>query len=234
MPCGSSHVGTVIISHPQSVQASCGETVRLQLEVNQGKGTSLQWYKDGLPLVNEYSSMPTLMIYVVRESDSGLYHCRVTHPQGVLDSRPARVTIVPLRQPIHEFPGPLPYSYSHHGYPLPRDEPSPYSSSSVDLYHEQSSSRRGSCDTASLTSLDSLQIGAHKTYSEAGGTGLSPRGHLSGMPLHIQGMPEDHRSTTLPEGLCVQDMEQCNNISDYQPLVTVRNMNTWSQMYFQY
>lgn len=178
--------------------------------------------------------MPTLMIYVVRESDSGLYHCRVTHPQGVLDSRPARVTIVPLRQPIHEFPGPLPYSYSHHGYPLPRDEPSPYSSSSVDLYHEQSSSRRGSCDTASLTSLDSLQIGAHKTYSEAGGTGLSPRGHLSGMPLHIQGMPEDHRSTTLPEGLCVQDMEQCNNISDYQPLVTVRNMNTWSQMYFQY
>lgn len=186
----------VITSHPRSQSAFCGETVRLMIEVNQRLDTrniAYQWYKDGQPLVKECNQL--LVIYLARESDSGLYHCSVIQPHGTIDSRRARINIFAENQQLQEFAATT--SHSQRGY-CSKDEQLHYSPS-FDLYHEHNSGRRESCDTPSLPSLDSMQLGVHKTYSETGVASASAaRGHLG--LVHMENMAADFQSISLSEG----------------------------------
>ena len=160
----------------------CGETARLNIETNPSLDIRLitfQWYKDGAPLAKECSQQ--LLIYLARESDSGIYYCKVTHPHWSIDSNRAKISILCEEQPVRSHPA-----------LVQRSSREDYYSPVVDLHNP--SRRKESGDTSSLPSLDSMQAGIHNAYSE---TGLSARGQLGFVPLHVA---EDFHNMKLSEG----------------------------------
>ena len=138
----------VITSHPLSQSMYCGETVRLNIETNPSLDTrniTFQWYKDGAPLAKECSQQ--LLIYLARESDSGIYYCKVTHHHWSTDSNRAKISILSEEQPLQ----------AQQTYPalVQRSSKEEYYSPVADL--QNPSRRKESGDTSTLQAGPSLQ-----------------------------------------------------------------------------
>ena len=141
----------VIIEHPDCVQCTFGDTATMRVMVDDPYNCRYLWYKDGLPLHNQKSSL--LYIGNVNTTSQGAYHCLVSNCYGYVKSSTAYLDVVSckVKLPPSLQRGNQSTANSHPNYL--------YISSTEKLADYQPMEvypRKESGDTSSLPSLDSL------------------------------------------------------------------------------
>lgn len=182
-------IAPVIVAHPRSIQVHLGESASLSVEVSVADSdVTYKWYKDGLFLYGE--CQPQLLLQMARESDVGVYYCRVEGRFGATDSHPARVDVLPANT---RFSASMPeYTGYQPNHGLTRDD------LIHDLFREPYIPRKESGDTASLPSLDSMPVSHQRGYIEPAYTSRGLVSNSSANP--VPSITEQLQNTKISDG----------------------------------
>ena len=81
----------LITQHPESTAVDPGKDATFDVRVTGGLAPTLQWRKDGIPILGEAAA--TLTLPSVAESHEGLYDCVIRDGDAVLPTRAGRLTV---------------------------------------------------------------------------------------------------------------------------------------------
>ena len=94
-------VPVTITTQPVSVAVALGLPAYLSVSVKGSDPISIQWYRNGQPIVNAYGT--TFSISAVTLASGGTYTVRATNDAGTVESNPATLTVLPAALPTFQI-----------------------------------------------------------------------------------------------------------------------------------